>query len=187
MSVQKIEVGSAKIHLTNFVYDNDIILDEIDLEGGNILVEPTSDAANPVKVGSGETKIRIVISEKNLNSLLKAKLPQDIGLRGVQIALLSGKARVSGQYVKIIAIPFSVDAAIRIENGIKILLNFQGANAGGLNLPTRLVELLEQELNKALGQDLSRLPIPIWVDSAQIEAGRLIVTGKAKIQYPLGR
>jgi hypothetical protein len=182
-SPQSVLVGAARIELQNLLLQNDALIDEVTLEGGDIRVDAPFGAAEG-SISAGEVRVRAVMSEANVNRLITSRLSPDAPVRGVAIALLSGKARISGKaLISIVPFPFSVDAVPRIENGARITLDFRTATLG-IDLPRAIVDILEQRINEALGLDLSDLEIPVWIDELRCEPGRLTATGRARIERP---
>src|SRR6185312_7115100 len=110
---------------------------------------------------TGETSFRAMISEPNLNRILTANTPPDVPVKNLRATLLAGKIRFSGQIVKLITIPLALEAVPRIENGVRVFLDWQDVKLG-IALPSMIVEVLEKQLNKTL--DISSAPIPIWLE-----------------------
>src|SRR5690349_3412451 len=69
-------IGGARADLTDVRLRPDIVLDEVHIEGGDISVDPATGDAEP-RVTSGETRVRAVMSEANLNRLVTVNLPAD--------------------------------------------------------------------------------------------------------------
>lgn len=181
--LQTILVGGAKIDLINVQLREDLRLDEVHLEGGDVKVDLPLKEGDTGRVSTGEVLFRLAMSEPNLNRLLEANLPADVPVRNLKVSLFSGKARISGQYVKLIALPFTLDAVPRVENGIRIMLDCQGATAG-VGLPAPVVKGIEQLINEHLQLDLSELPIPVWLNELRCEPGRLSAIGRARGIWP---
>ena len=178
-----IEIGGARIDLQNVRLREDVLLDELHLEGGDIRIEPPAEDGQ-VRVTSGETRVRAMMSEANLNRLVAANLPADAPVRGLHIALLSGRARISGKaLISIVPFPFSIEAKPRIENGVRVTLDCRTATLG-VDLPRAVVDILEQRINDALGLDVGDLDIPLWIDEVRCEPGRLTAIGRARIELP---
>lgn len=184
LPLQPVKIGGAQIHFQNVQLREDVLVDEVHLEGGEILLEPpTPNSAGGVR--TGETRFRAIISEPNVNRLLENNIPEDAPVRHLKIAFLSGKAHISGNYIKMMSLPFTVDAVLRIQNGTRVLLDFQTVSAGGLfALPQSVVETLEKLINEKLDFDMAQAPIPVWLDTLVCEPGRLTATGRVKIVWP---
>lgn len=184
MALQTIKIGGAQIHFQNVQLREDVLVDEVHLEGGDIQMEaPGANSTGAVRIG--ETRFRAVISEPNVNRLLANNIPADAPVRGLKIAFMSGKAHISGNYIKMMSLPFTVDAVPKIQNGTRVLLDFQAVSAGGLfSLPPTVVETLEKMINEKLDFDLAQAPIPVWLDTLACEPGRLLATGRIKIVWP---
>jgi len=182
-AAQLILVGAARIALENVQLREDILLDELHLEGGDIRIEPPVGEMD-ARITTGETRIRAMMSEANLNRLVTANLPSDAPVRSLHIALLSGRARISGKaLVSIVPFPFSIEATPRVENGVRVLLDCRTATLG-VDMPRAVVDVLETRINEALGLDVSALEIPIWIDEIKCEPGRLTAIGRARIAWP---
>ncbi len=178
-----IAVGGARLDLTDVQFQDDLVIDEVHLEGGDIRIQLSAGAPD-AGVTAGETRVRAVMSEANLNRFVTASLPDKAPVRGLHIALLSGKARVSGKaLISILPFPFSIEAIPRVENGVRVLLDCRSATLG-IDLPRAVVEILEQKVNDALSLDVSRLDIPIWIDEVRCEPGRLTAVGRARFSWP---
>jgi hypothetical protein len=182
-AARTIRIGSARVDLQDVRLRPDIVLDEVHLEGGDVSIEPATAGAE-ARVTSGETRVRAVMSEANLNRLANTNLPADAPLRNLQIALLSGKARISGKaLLSIVPFPFSVEATPRVVNGVRVLLDFRTATLG-VALPRPMVEVLQQRINEALCLDVGDLEVPVWIDEIRCEPGRLTALGRARITWP---
>jgi len=181
---QSVKIGGAQFHFQNVQLREDVLIDEVHLEGGEVLLEaPSVNSAGGVR--TGETRFRAVISEPNVNKLLASNTPEDVPVRNLKVAFLSGKAHISGNYVKMMSLPFTVDAVPRIQNGTRVLLDFTSVSAGGMfSLPPTVVESLQRLINEKLDFDLAQAPIPIWLDTLVCEPGRLTATGRVKVVWP---
>jgi hypothetical protein len=181
---QPVKIGGAQIHFQNVQLRADVLVDEVHLEGGDVVLEPPS-ATSPGGIRTGETRFRAVISEPNVNRLLENNIPEDAPVRHLKISFLSGKAHIAGNYIKMMSLPFTVDAIPRIQNGTRVLLDFQTVSAGGMfSLPQSMIETLEKMINDKLDFDLAQSPVPIWLDTLVCEPGRLTATGRVKVVWP---
>jgi hypothetical protein len=176
-------IGGARIDLQNVLLREDILLDELHLEGGDVRIEPPHGDLE-ARITSGETRVRAVMSEASLNRLVTSSLSADTPIRDLQVAVLSGKARISGKaMVKVVPVPFSLEAVPVIENGVRIVLDCRNASFG-IGLPRAVVDVVEQRLNEMLSLDVNDLPIPLWIDELRCEPGRLTAIGRARITWP---
>ena len=117
--------------------------------------------------------------------MLANNIPEDTPVRNLKITFFSGKAHISGNYIKMMSLPFTVDAVPRIQNGTRVLLDFQTVSAGGLfTLPHAVVETLQAMINEKLDFDLAQAPVPVWLDTLVCEPGRLTATGRVKVVWP---
>ena len=182
--LQTVKIGGAQIHFQNVQLRKDVLVDEVHLEGADVLLEPPN-AGNPGGIRTGETRFRAVISEPNVNRMLENNIPEDAPVRHLKIAFLSGKAHISGHYIKMLSLPFTVDAVLRIQNGTRVMLDFQTISAGGMfSMPQSVVETLEKLINEKLDFDLAQAPVPVWLDTLVCEPGRLTATGRVKVVWP---
>lgn len=182
---QKVQIGKAVIKLQNVQLRGDALLDEVQLEGGDITFTP-SDGAMEAKVSAGETRFQVTVSEPNINRLLSANLPPDAPVRELKFASLSGKARLSGRYVKFgIGLPFTLEAVPRIENGQRVWLDCQSMNVVVGSLPEPVLKVIEQVVNNNLNLDLAQSPVPVYLAEIRCEPGRVTVLGRARISWPL--
>jgi hypothetical protein len=182
----QLSIGGAQVHLQNVKLREDVTIDEIHIEGGVIQIEAGREYAEPAAIEAGESQFRIMMSEPNINRVLASAEGDDALVRNLRIALLSGKARVTGQIVKsVIHLPFTVEAVPVIENGVRVRLDFQGARLG-ISLPGPVVDVIEQIINNnnKIPLDLSRLPFPVLLDEIRCEPGRLSVSGRARLSWP---
>ncbi len=184
MKLSGLQIGAAQTHLQNVQLREDVILDEAHLEGEAFRLDPPA-GDEPGRVTAGETRFRAMMSEANLNRMLAANLPPEAEIRNLRIATLSGKVRFTGQRVMLgLGVPFTVDAVPTIENGVRAFPDLQAMKAGIMNVPTAVVEFLEQRLRKTMTLDLTKSPIPIWLDEIRCEPGRITVLGKARLSWP---
>lgn len=175
-----LRIGAAHIQLQNVQLREDVTLDEVHLDGETVVLEPPAGDA-PAHISTGETRVRAVMSEQNVNRMLAANLPPDVPLRNLRASLLSGKVRFTGQIVKLISIPITLEGVPKVENGVRVFLDWQGVRSG-ISWPAALVEVVEQYFNKTL--DLTKSPVPVWIDEIRCEPGRLTVLGRARITWP---
>ncbi len=180
---QVVLVGGARIALENVQLRDDVLIDELHLEGSDVRIEPPA-GDREAGITTGETRVRAMMSEANLNRLVTANLPPDTPVRGLHIALLSGRARISGKaLVSIVPFPFSIEATPRVENGVRVTLDCRTATLG-VDMPRAVVDILESRINEALGLDVSSLDIPLWIEEIRCEPGRLTAIGRARIAWP---
>lgn len=171
------EIVSQQVHLPQ-----GLVLEQVRIHTEAVrYLQETPDS--PFRVAIDELHVRAVLSEPRLNALVSMKLRSEV-LRGVHVAILSGKLRVTGQLVKWITVPFTLEATPHIENGIRILPEFLGLSAAAFALPSSAVELLEQHLRPLLTIDLTRLPVPVYLDRLLCEPGRLVLQGRARLHWP---
>lgn len=173
-------IGRADIHLYNIRLPRELIVDELHLAGGEIRI---FDDGGGRSVSTGEIAASAVISEVNLNRVIASNVPDDAPIKNLQIAIFSSRVRITGAALRPLAVPFTIEATLRIENGVRIMLDWQNASVG-LGLPKMLVDMLEQRINDKMSLDMSALPVPVWIDSIQCEPGRLTAIGRARITAP---
>ena len=185
-----IKIGGAQIHLKQVQLRDDILIDEIHLDGKELEYQTRKteapDASRGVhnKVSVAETGFTAMMTEPNINRLLLANLPADAPVRNARLFLLSGKARITGHFVKsVLSLPFTVEAVLVVDNGVRVHLDFQEARIG-FKLPGPVLDVIEQVMNRSLSLDLSRLAVPIRLDEIKCEPGRLTIKGQARIAWP---
>ncbi len=180
-------VASAQIHLQQVQLRPDIVIDEVHLDGKAIAFESQKVAgeAEPLsKISVEETTFTAMMSEPNVNRLLTANLPPEAPVRGLKLALLSGKARITGHVVKsVLSLPFTLEGVPVVDNGTRVRLDFQTARMG-ITIPGPVLDVIEQHLNHSLSLDLSKLAVPVRLDEIKCEPGRLTIKGKARIAWP---
>ena len=180
----RLQIGTAVLNAANVQLRDDVILDEVRIESAEISLEQPAGSGEPAQIKTGEVKFRATMSELNLNRMLTANLPPEAPVRNLKVALFSGKARISGTLVKVIGIPFTIDATIKIVNGVRVIFDLTTGTLVGLGLPSAVVELIEQSVNRAVSQDLTKLPVPVYLEEVRCEPGRVTVIGKARIIWP---
>jgi len=181
---EKVHVATAQIHLTNVKLRDDVILDEVHLEGENILAEAPQNKGDNGRITATDTKVRAMMTEANVNLLLAGNVPADAPVRNLSIAILSGKVRITGHVVKsVMSLPFTIEAIPRIDNGVRVWLDFQSSKMV-FNMPASVTEMIEQQINKQLAIDLSKLPFAVRIDEIRCEPARLTVLAKANIVLP---
>ena len=182
-----IKIGGAQIHLKQVQLRDDILIDEIHLDGKELEYQTRkTDASEGVqnKINVVETGFTAMMIEPNINRLLLANLPADAPVRNVRLFLLSGKARITGHFVKsVLSLPFTVEAVLVVDNGVRVHLDFQEARIG-FKLPGPVLDVIEQVMNRSLSLDLSRLAVPVRLDEIRCEPGRLTIKGQARIVWP---
>jgi hypothetical protein len=161
-----------------------VAIEEVTLSSDSITIEPSSEKGQPPRIQAGETRFSGVLTEPNLNALVASVLANSPTMRDVQVALMSGKAKITGQYVKLLPVPFNVEAVPIIENGIRLVLDVVGSSTGIISHPNWLVNFLETNVVSKVAVDLGKLPFPVWLDEARCEPGRLVLQGKARLEYP---
>ena len=181
------KVGGAQVHLQQVQLREDLTIDEVYLDGTEIAFESHQIAGEeePItKISVAETRFTAMMTEPNLNRLLAANMPADAPVRGVKLSLLSGKARVTGHFVKsVLSLPFTLEGIAVVDNGTRVRLDFQSARVG-ITIPAPVLEVIEQHMHRILTLDLAKLPISVRLDEIKCEPGRLTIKGKAKIVWP---
>lgn len=179
-----IDIENARILLRNARLRPDITIDELDLDG-RVHLEPGSDMADAPRLDAGEVRVRAMISEPNMNRMLSANVPRNTPVRALQVAVLTGKVRVTGQYVVLgIGLPFTAEAIIRTENGVRVIPDWQSIRAAGMPIPGAGVDVIEQHLHRHMAIDLTRLPVPVWIDEVRCEPGRVTVNARVRLTLP---
>jgi hypothetical protein len=178
----QLQIGTMQFSAQNVQLREGVMLDEVKLEGADLRYE--SAEGKPGQFSTGEMRFRVVVTEPNVNRALAASMPPDFAVRSLTVELFSGKARISGQYQKLgLPIPVTLEAAPRLENGIKVSLDVSGAKAI-FGFPAALVETIEFLLNRELTLDLSSSPVPVYLDDVRCEPGRLVILGRARLSWP---
>ena len=179
-----VHIGGAQIHLQNVRLREDVLLDEVHLEGEDMHLESPTRPGESGTITTGETRVRIVVSEPNLNRILADNIPEDAPVRSLRISVLSGRLKITGNFIKsVMSLPFTVEATPKIENGIYVTYEFHSAKMG-VGLPAAVVDVIQNIINERLMLDMSKSPIPIWLDEIRCEPGRISVLGKIRIQWP---
>ena len=179
-----VHIGGAQIHLQNVRLREDVLLDEVHLEGEDVHLESPTRPGESGTITTGETRVRIVVSEPNLNRILADNIPEDAPVRSLRISVLSGRLKITGNFIKsVMSLPFTVEATPKIENGIYVTYEFHSAKMG-VGLPAAVVDVIQNIINERLMLDMSKSPIPIWLDEIRCEPGRISVLGKIRIQWP---
>lgn len=180
---REIQLGQTQIRSKNVRVGPDILLDEVTLESESVTVASPARPGETSKVMIEELSLRIVLSEPNLNAIVSAKLPASAPVRNLSIALLTEKMRITGKVAKF-PIPFTLEAKPRIINGVRIEPDFLNLNASVVRLPSAVTEVLEKWLREDLMVDLTAFPFAVYLSTARCEPGRLVIEGKARIQWP---
>ena len=181
LQLKTILIGKAKVNLQDFQLREDIVLDDVNLQGGEIQIEVPKSAAEPPHIKTGEIHVTAMMVETNINRLVHANLPPDVPVKNLQIQMLSGRAKVTGQFVKFLPIPFAVEVVPIIENGVRVKFGLQSSSGG---TPKAILDMIQPLLNEKLNIDLAILPFPFWLDEIRCEPGRVTILGKAKITFP---
>src|SRR5579871_4741214 len=93
----QIEIGTVQLRLQSVRLRADVLLDDVSLESSDLHI--TGEEAG-VAARAGETKFHIMMTEPHINEFLATNLPADAPLRNMRLALLTGKVRISGQFIK---------------------------------------------------------------------------------------
>lgn len=181
---EPISASSVTVTLGQIQIKPHVAIDEVTLSSDSVTIEPSAEKGQPPRIQAGETRFSGVLTEPNLNALVQSLTEKNPSLKDVQVALMSGKAKITGQYVKLLPVPFTVEAVPIIENGIRLVLDIVASNTGIISHPSWFINLLETNVMSKVAVDLSRLPFPVWLDEARCEPGRLVLRGKARLEYP---
>ena len=180
--LKTILIGKAKIGLQDLRLREDILLDDVRLEGEGVRIDLPETSGVPPHVETGEVKFSAMMTEANVNRLVQGNLPANAPVRNLQLTLLTGRAKVSGQYVKLIPIPFVVEIVPQIENGVRVRLALQ--SSPGLPIPKPILDAIESHLNHMANIDLSGLPVAVRLDEIRCEPGRITTSGKIRVEFP---
>jgi hypothetical protein len=173
-----LEIGATQLRLQNVKLLPNLIIDEVTLISTGLAID-LSDGAN-VAVSAGETHVRALLTETNLNQALIGMLPADLPVKGIKISILSRGLKATARFLNM---PITMEGTPRVENGVRVVIAWKAATLLGISLPAQLVENLEQRLNRTV--DLASLPIPVWLDEIVCEPGRITAAGKVKLKWPL--
>ncbi len=180
--LKTILVGKVKLSLQDLQLREDILLDDVRLEGEGITIDLPENSVSPPHIKTGEVKFTAMMTEANINRMVQSNLPKSAPIRNLQLTLLTGRVKAAGQYVKLISIPFVVEIVPQIENGVRVRLALQ--SSPGLPIPKPILEGIESHLNHMANIDLSGFPIAIWLDEIRCEPGRITSTGKIRVEFP---
>ena len=163
---------------------------------GNLTIEqvqlscPMLRVELPLDTGAvaGEVTLTMSASEAELNKVL-AGLSEG-GLRDAEIALLSGRVRVSGRYEVMgpLAVPFTLVAVPEIVGGKRLRLEPRDLSVVGATLPGFSAQVIGERINSHLAKVLNveRSGLPLELTSIVVETGRITLTGKADIEWRRG-
>ena len=186
MMAEPIAIETVEIKLGQVRLRPDVVLDDVRLSTTNVQITLPPEKGEKPTILADETRFSGVLTEPSLNALIAGALANNASLKNIQVALLTDKAKITGQYMaKFLPLPFTVEAIPFIENGVRVMLDFRAANAAVFSLPASWVDILETNVNGKVALDLGRLPFPVWLDTVRCEPGRLVLEGKAKLGYPL--
>lgn len=173
-----LEIGATQLRLQNVKPLPNLTIDEVTLVSTGLAID-LSDPAN-VSVKAAETHVRAFITEANINQAILSMLPADLPVKGIKISVLSRGLKATARFLNM---PITMEGTPRIENGVRVIIDWKAASVLGIGLPAQLVEGLEQRLNRTI--DLTALPVPVWVDEIVCEPGRVTAAGKIKLKWPL--
>jgi hypothetical protein len=180
---QPVRIEGTRVDARNVAFGPFLVMDEVHMEVDDILITPPVSLGEAPHVACGDARVSALISEQNLNRALELGLQPDGALKDIRVAMMSGRVRLSFQLAKLVSLSVSVEATPRIENGIRVVLDWQAATVAGIAVPHGIVTALQDRINKAL--DLSKSPVPVWIDEVRCEPGRLTVLGKVQLAWPL--
>ncbi len=176
-----VDVDKAHLAFNQVQLPYGLVFDEVSLDFVGIHAKGPGLNGEQPAVDVNETHFRVMMTEPHINLLLKENADK-IPAKDVSVVVLTGKLRVHGTYVKsILRLPFVVECVPRIENGVKIDSDFKDAQMG-VSMPSFIVDAISQHL---MAIDLNRLPVPVFLESIECEPGRVTVSGRARISWPL--
>jgi hypothetical protein len=156
-----------------------IRLDELRLTGNGIAMSAPGGAVRAASV-EGD----LVITEADLNRFLEGR--SEDPLSGLQVAMLTGKVRLSGRYALFLGMsaPFTFTAVPEIEGGARLRLDPKQMTAVGVPIPGGALQMIAEKINAQLAGavDTTRLPIPVRLTTIRIETGRLVISATLSIE-----
>ncbi len=160
-----------------------ITLDELKLAAGSLSIAPGPGGALRIADLTGT----LIVTESALNRFLRGR---DEGpLRDLQIAMLTGKVRIAGRYVRLgIPVPFSFTAVPEIEGGARLRLDPRQMSVAGAPMPNFMPHLIAERINPRLAEalDVTRLPLPVRLTGLTVETGRILLHATAMVDLKLG-
>jgi len=179
------QADSASITLRNFRPGHGFVIDEMVLTGDRIEIVTPADA-RALSISIEHTRFRGMITEINLNEMLASLSLDGAPVRNLKLAIYSDRVQIKGQLIEsVLSLPFVLDAKPVITRNVRLSLECSSTQIGGLGMPGPAVELIERMLLEHLSLDVSESVMPIYLDSVKCEPGRLSLTGRANISWPL--
>ncbi len=176
-----VDVDKAHLTFNQVQLPYGLVIDEVHLDFAGIHAAGPGAAGTQPAADVKESQFRVMMTEPHVNLLLRENADK-VPAKDVSIVVLTGKLRVHGTYVKsILRLPFVVECVPRIENGVKIHFDFKDAQMG-VSMPSFIVDAISQHL---MAIDLNKLPVPVFLESIECEPGRITVTGRARLSWPL--
>lgn len=161
-----------------------ITLEEVRLSGAGIVIRSEPETGLSI----AELNATLVVTESALNRLLAGR--SEDSLRDLEVAMLNGKARISGKYTMLLGlgVPFTFTAVPEIEGGARLRLSPREISVLGPTLPGFMTDIIGERVNAALAKsfDTTRLPLPVRLTGLTVETGRLLLTATASVSLRPG-
>lgn len=166
---QKLNVGHVAARLLAVTLPMGLTLDEIIIQGENLLIE-----SEPVSFNLGTPgTLDIRISESSLGEFLNHKAPG--GLSGFKVKLADGHIHVEAKASMIITINVGAVCKLRIEDGTKLYVDLVRMEAIGGTGAYNLVQRQLDNINPVL--DTADLPVSAELTRVEIENQWLVLHG----------
>jgi hypothetical protein len=173
-----IVIRAAQLAAQEVAFGGIISLQEVRIAASGLTARDVP--AGPILIS--EMNATLVISEVALNRFLAGRVE---GVRDLEVAMLTGRVRVSGRVVVgPIAIPFALTAVPEIEGGARLRLDPRQMGLVGAPLPGFSAQVIGDRINGNLAEafDATRLPFAIRLTGLTVETGRIVLTATASVE-----
>lgn len=165
----QIDAKSLRATLTAVKLPVGLVLDEVEITTGPGKIRTKPWELNLDQAGA----VTVRVSEGSVERFLLQKAPGGFG--DIRVKLLSGRVLVDAS-IKVVFMDVSVKAICRlvVQDRQRLVVQLVSADMMGM-APERMIQNQIDSINPLL--DVADLPIPLELDSVEVEAGWIVARG----------
>jgi len=180
MTDMNVTIRAAQLNAQEIEVGDVITLQEVRLTGTGVLFR-SSEAGAAIHIES--VQATMILTESSLNRFLAGRNEEP--LQDLQVAMLTGKVRISGRYkLGFVPLPFSLTAVPEIEGGARLRLDPRQMSFV-VPLPGVAAQVLGERINTRLARsfDTTKLPLPgLRLTGLTVEPGRVLLSATASLE-----